>query len=242
MFSKKLGMVAVFLLAVGCGVQEDANTGSTLDALYAESSIGSLRFAAEGGRVYLAEGNRVLPWAHSAPTQAGNKVQYAGRTIGDIQTGYLCNGPYDAVCDASLYKSRPSSITIKQTGAIGASPVNPSQVRYITANTAALQNIQVGTPVGGIAKGSCNVSTSSGSKRLSLTVERKKATGSNGQALEMIEVKTPVYQYNPSSGSLQYTRMKTLQRVYSNGAVQNVEASTASQGTEVQGLLRLFQM
>ena len=72
-----------------------------------------LGFGVEGNKVYLVEGVKPLSWAHAAPTKQGNKIRFRGKDIGNVQTGYLCNGPFDDVCDVSIYKSRPSSITIK---------------------------------------------------------------------------------------------------------------------------------
>ena len=237
---KTLIALTVLSFAGACGREAPKQEASGLDALYAESSISSLQFATEGGRIYLAEGQKVLPWAHSAPTAAGNDIVFQGKVIGNLQTGYFCNGPFDSVCDASIYKSRPSSISIKATNAAGSKPLDPNKVRYISANTQQLSQLRVSTPVAGKAKGTCTVATSGGAKTMPLTVEQKKALNQAGQEVKMLEIKTPVYRYRSDNKQLEFVRMKTLQRVFSNGAVQNVEASPASTSVEVQGLLRLF--
>ncbi|MDQ3235089.1 MAG: hypothetical protein M3Q07_25040, partial [Pseudobdellovibrionaceae bacterium] len=215
---------------------------SSLNSLFVESSIASLSFALDGNKLYLAEGAKVLPWGHDAPTVDGQQIKYKGLIIGRLDTGFLCNGKFETVCDVNAYKNKPSTIAIKYADPSKAStkaPAAGAQITYITANTAALSNIKIGTAIQGIAKGSCTVSTSAGQKVLNLTAVAKKAKDAAGKEVQMVEVSTPVNQYS-NKGELQIVEMKQLQNVFANGSVQIVAASAKGKN-EGNAFMALFK-
>ncbi len=227
----KLVTVLAFLSiasSVGCRSEtEGKGEDSSLQALFAESSIASLSFALDGNKLYLAEGTKVLAWGHDAPTVDGQQIKYKGLIIGRLDTGFLCNGKFDTVCDVNAYKNKPSVIATKYTDPSKAStkaPAAGAQITYITANTAALSNVKIGTAIQGIAKGTCTVSTSAGQKVMNITAVAKKTKDAAGKEVQMVEVSTPVYQYS-NQGQLQIVEMKQLQNVFANGTVKTIAAS-----------------
>ncbi|MDQ3232134.1 MAG: hypothetical protein M3Q07_09960 [Pseudobdellovibrionaceae bacterium] len=227
----KLVTVLAFLSiasSVGCRSDiEGEGEDSSLNTLFVESSIASLSFALDGNKLYLAEGKKVLTWGHDAPTVDGQQIKYKGLIIGRLDTGFLCNGKFDTVCDVNAYKNKPSVIAIKYVDPSKAStkaPAAGAKITYVTANTAAISNVKIGTPIQGIAKGTCTVSTEAGTKTMNITAVAKKAKDAAGKEVQMVEVSTPVYQYS-NKGELQIVEMKQLQNVFANGTVKTIAPS-----------------
>lgn len=220
----RIALLGVVLASAACGPRDPES--SEVKSLFVQSSIASLSFALDGNKLYLAEGNKVLPWAHEAPTVAGTSINFKGKKIGDTNAGYFCNGPYDAVCDASIYENRNSSISMK-TGTTA--PAAGANVVYLRADTKNLNGIKLGVAVNGIAKGTCSIATDKGQKLLNITAERKIAKV-NGKDLEMIEVKTPVWRYSASDGLAPTAEMKVLQRVFKDASQPTQFVQTTSNG------------
>ncbi|HYX38836.1 MAG TPA: hypothetical protein VE954_37500, partial [Oligoflexus sp.] len=103
-------------------------------------------------------------------------------------------------------------------------PAAGAKITYVTANTAAISNVKIGTPIQGIAKGSCTVTTSAGAKTMNITAVAKKTKDAAGKEVQMVEVSTPVYQYS-NKGELQIVEMKKVQNVFANGSVQTIAPS-----------------
>ncbi|HYX38690.1 MAG TPA: hypothetical protein VE954_36765 [Oligoflexus sp.] len=241
----KLVAVLAFLSiasSIGCRSEiEGESADSSLQALFVESSVASLSFALDGNNLYLAEGTKVLPWGHNAPTVDGQQIKYKGLIIGRLDTGFFCNGKFETVCDVNVYKNKPSVIAIKYVNPAAQStkaPAAGAQITYVTANTAAISNVKLGTAIQGIAKGSCTVNTSAGPKTMSITAVAKKTKDAAGKEVQMVEVSTPVYKYS-NQGELQIVEMKQVQNVFANGTTKTI-APSAKGKNEGSAFMALF--
>ncbi len=237
-FAKAVVIVAL-LPSIGCRSEIEGEE-SGVKALFVQSSIASLSFALDGNSLYLAEGSKVLAWEHEAPTVAGDAINFKGNQIGEVKSGFFCNGKFDNVCDASIYKDRGSVISLKNVNSATKAPAAVAKIQYVTADTSAISNVKIGAPIQGIAKGTCTVNTNAGQKTMSITAAVKTTQRSNGQEIKMIEVSTPVYQYSAQGGPAKAVDMKIVQNVFENGSVQKIAPSTqgANEGSAFMALFK----
>jgi hypothetical protein len=207
---KKLIRFALLGLVLFSGACHQASSDSEVKRLLVNKFINKLSFARVDKDVFIADGNRVLEWAHEAPTVVDDEIHFKGTTIGHMIDGYFCNGPYVHVCDANIYKLNPSTIVLR-TG--NTAPPPGSNIIYVTADTTQLSNMKFKTPINGIAAGTCEVKTDKGTVTMDITAVHKPAYVKDGIEVDLVVVSTPIWEYK--QGRLAPTaEMKVVERFY----------------------------